>query len=193
MGLLFADVVHLLGYRIGKAGGNAVTLGRQNVFLHRSEIKRLWNLIGNTAAGRRWCDSYHWGQYADSFFVDVLNVDSAQSIDFCAYEGAASIVHDLGKPLPQKLYGKFDLVVDIGTLEHIFHVTVALENLMRLVRVGGLVHPEQQQQPVRPRFLSVQPGADVSRLQRREWLQGYRKAGGSALHRRRVGRISSGL
>src|SRR5262249_50656134 len=72
-------------------------------------------------------------------FRDVLKFDVVESIDFSNNEGA-TIVHDLGQPLPTDLHARFDLAVDGGTLEHVFNFPVAIANLMRLVKVGGIAY-----------------------------------------------------
>jgi SAM-dependent methyltransferase len=58
------------------------------------------------------------------------------SIDASSYEGA-DVIHDLNCPIPDKFIGRFDLVIDGGTLEHVFNYPQALQNAMRLLRVGG--------------------------------------------------------
>jgi hypothetical protein len=69
------------------------------------------------------------------------------ALDASAYEGA-EIIHDLNKPIPDELAGKFDLVIDGGTLEHVFDYPTALQNAMRMLRVGGhlfLITPTNNQ------------------------------------------------
>jgi len=65
-----------------------------------------------------------------------LGFGEIESMDFSDYEGA-SILHDLSKPIPKKLEGQFDFVFDGGTLEHVFNVPVALENVFRMLKPGG--------------------------------------------------------
>jgi hypothetical protein len=59
-------------------------------------------------------------------------------LDYSGYEGADTI-HDLNLPVPESLVGRFDAVVDAGSLEHVFNFPVAVANLMRMARVGGSV------------------------------------------------------
>lgn len=139
MGLLYADLEQLIDMRGSTKGGAAVTLGRLSIYLHGSEIRKMRSAIKDADAARRWCDNYVWGQPADSFFLDILRMDSIDSIDFSGFEGA-TIVWDLGKPIPRDLYRKFDLVVDGGTLEHIFMITTAFENMMNMTRLGGYLY-----------------------------------------------------
>ena len=139
MGLIFPDAVNLLEARKNVSGGKAVTLGRLTAYFHPSDIRALRAYAGSNAAAHEWLDSYQWGKKADDFFLHFLKFETIDSIDFSNYEGA-TIIHDLSKSLPPELERKFDLAVDGGTLEHVFNFPVAVGNLMRLVREGGLAY-----------------------------------------------------
>lgn len=76
-----------------------------------------------------------WQPWSDPLFR-LLGASNVEAIDASGYEGA-SIIHDLNEPVPRELHERFDLVVDCGTLEHIFNVPVALKSYMEMVRVGG--------------------------------------------------------
>ena len=82
-------------------------------------------------------NDYLW-PWADSFFRDTLGVRDFHTMDYSDYEGA-DLLHDLNSPLAPEHYGRFDVIVDGGTLEHIFNVPEALKSYMRLVKVGGRV------------------------------------------------------
>ena len=75
-------------------------------------------------------------QYADRFFELFLYSKNVQSVDYSDYEGC-NIVHDMNTPINASYDEGFDVVVDGGSLEHIFNVPVALENYMRMVKKGG--------------------------------------------------------
>lgn len=139
MGVILADARNLLGVRKGRVGGRVITLGRLKTYFHPSDIEKLRRLVAPDKASLEWLSSYVWGSYADGFFKDVLKFDSVDSVDFSDYE-AASLIHDLGEPLPAELLGQFELAVDGGTLEHIFNFPVAIGNIMSLVGEGGHVY-----------------------------------------------------
>ena len=65
-----------------------------------------------------------------------LGFGDMEAMDFSDYEGA-SIIHDLNNPVPKSLHKKFDLIFDGGTIEHVFNVPMALENVFRMLRPGG--------------------------------------------------------
>lgn len=74
--------------------------------------------------------------FAESFLLRV-GASSVESIDFSSYQGATHI-HDMNNPLPSGLEGKFDLLHDGGTMEHVFNTPTYLANCMKLLRVGGV-------------------------------------------------------
>lgn len=49
------------------------------------------------------------------------------------------IVHDLQYPIDQKFHNFFSLVVDSGTLEHIFDAKAVMENIVKMTNIGGYV------------------------------------------------------
>lgn len=73
----------------------------------------------------------------EAFFAH-LGILSLESLDIAPDEGA-TITHDLAQPLPAEHAGRYGLVVDGGTLEHVADVFAALENITRLLAPGGRV------------------------------------------------------
>jgi SAM-dependent methyltransferase len=73
--------------------------------------------------------------FADEFFR-ILGAGELVTIDRSDFEGA-TFLHDLNEPFPESMRGRFDLVLDSGTLEHIFNYQAALKHSLELLRVGG--------------------------------------------------------
>ena len=75
----------------------------------------------------------------DEFFFLSTGAASFESLDATDYEGC-DFVHDLNvAPVPTELQGRFDSVLDFGTIEHVFHLPNFLRNLWELLKPGGLV------------------------------------------------------
>ena len=64
--------------------------------------------------------------------------ENIQAIDASDYEGA-EIVHDLNKPIPESLSRRFDVILDAGTLEHIFSIKDAMFAIAQMCNLGGMV------------------------------------------------------
>ena len=73
--------------------------------------------------------------FADSLFT-FLGAEEVRSFDASSYEGASDI-HDFNARIDPEYHRQFDLVLDAGSLEHVFLATTALQNCMEMVRVGG--------------------------------------------------------
>ena len=68
-----------------------------------------------------------------------LGLGVPTSLDISDYEGA-HVLFDLNSDeLPGALRSAFNLVVNGGTLEHVFNVPNALTNISRMVRPGGAI------------------------------------------------------
>jgi SAM-dependent methyltransferase len=73
--------------------------------------------------------------FADEF-LRFLGAGEVVSVDRSDFE-SATVLHDLNEPFPETMRGSFDLVLDGGTLEHIFNYQAALKHSLELLRVGG--------------------------------------------------------
>ena len=73
--------------------------------------------------------------FCNSLF-DFLEFEAADYMDVSGYEDA-NIIHDLNMNVLAYLYGKYDLVIDGGTIEHIFNVPAASKNVNKMLHVGG--------------------------------------------------------
>lgn len=69
-------------------------------------------------------------------FARALGAKNASSMDASSFEGAR-LVHDLNQPVPSEFEERFDVVIDGGTLEHVFNFPAAMANCMKMVKTGG--------------------------------------------------------
>ena len=109
-------------------------LGRQNIkdFSKRASelIQRNYKSVNKKVPDRREV------LYADMFMLDCGWTTKADTLDISNYEGA-NLIYDLNHRIDLGL--TYDLIVDGGTLEHIYNVPLALENISSLLKVGGRV------------------------------------------------------
>jgi SAM-dependent methyltransferase len=140
MGLDFNSVKFLLWAKnLGVSFERTLTLGRQGFYCPPAKFKRALKDFGMTATpdeiNRCFRHAPMTALYADEFF-HFLGAKEAAAVDRSDFEGA-TLLHDLNDRFPEKARGQFDLVVDGGTLEHIFNYPAALRNCLELLRVGG--------------------------------------------------------
>lgn len=59
-----------------------------------------------------------------------------ESLDL--FDPKADIKHDLNKPISKKYHNKYKVIIDIGTIEHIFDTRQCLENYFRMISNNGI-------------------------------------------------------
>jgi SAM-dependent methyltransferase len=125
--------------------GPILTLGRQDLLPTMDAIRALLIYEGITPASARAGTDVASGIGArdkteprDVAFFKLLGVIEVLVLDYSPYEGA-EIVHDLNRPAPEELHDHFDLIVDGGTMEHVFDVRQALTNIAHMLKIGGRV------------------------------------------------------
>lgn len=140
MGLDLNSVKFLLWAKnLGVSFERTLTLGHQGFSCPPAKFKRAVKDFGipGTPAEMDGCFSHvpMGPLYADGFFR-FLGAKETASVDRSDFEDA-TLLHDLNDRFPENVRGHFDLVVDGGTLEHIFDYPAALRNCLELLRVGG--------------------------------------------------------
>lgn len=70
-------------------------------------------------------------------FLDKIGYPKMKSLDASAYENC-DLTHDLNEPLPKSLRSKFDVIIDGGTLEHVYNTPQALDNVFHMLKRGGI-------------------------------------------------------
>jgi hypothetical protein len=123
-------------HRSGVSFERMATLGRQGLYANRQGLISILRGSGyeitKDCIQRLLCPTT---KYSEDFFT-LLGAKEILAIDVSDYEGA-QILHDMNRPIPNRLVSTFDLVLDSGTLEHIFELTTALRNATQMVRPNG--------------------------------------------------------
>lgn len=140
MGMEYNSIKFMLWAKnLGVSFERTLTLGHQNFWCTSDLFRRTLRDFGVSGTPEEIARCFHHDPaaplYADEFFR-LLGAKETASVDRSAFEGA-TLLHDLNERFPENLRGYYDLVVDGGTLEHVFNYPAALRNCMELVRVGG--------------------------------------------------------
>lgn len=114
----------------------SVMIGRQELHLDVPTLQRLLREHGHALANAEQIVEQARG-YAEPL-LELLGADEVQSIDASDFEGA-TLVLDLNRPVPEHVLKRFTLVIDSGSLEHIFDFPTAIRSCMEMVILGGHV------------------------------------------------------
>lgn len=80
--------------------------------------------------------------YADfmhqSDLFKMLGFQRSESMDAFDNE-SPTYIHDLNNPVPQSMHGKFDAILDFGTLDHVYDMRMAVANIVNMLKVGGVI------------------------------------------------------
>ena len=129
--------------------GTVVTLGRQCVYATLAECQKI--LLDAGIVPRElpsqaetqtqipsWRGTKRERYTTDRAFFSLLGIDDCIAADCSDYEGAEIII-DLNQPLAGQLHSLADIVIDGGTLEHVFDVRQGLTNVSLMLKPGGRI------------------------------------------------------
>jgi SAM-dependent methyltransferase len=134
MGLDTPAVKWLFGAKArGVDFSELATLGRQAFFPEPNSLQSIFDRLSlglDAQAFLRESDGY-----AEKFFR-ILGAGQVTSFDKSDYQVASSL-HDMNAPIDASLKNRFSVVLDAGTIEHVFNFPQAIRNCMDMVKVGG--------------------------------------------------------
>lgn len=111
-----------------------VMIGRQNLHLNTIQLAETLSFFQYDATKAEGILTKN-NTFSEGFF-ELIGANKIDSIDASDYE-QATIIHDFNNPISPNHKGKYSLVLDSGTLEHVFNFPVAIKNCMELTKVGG--------------------------------------------------------
>jgi len=129
----------------GAPGGRALILGVQDVHATHDQLAATiqsggMNPVSIPAAERSYTASQvvrgdrRLAHVKDLF--RMLGYARVDTLDFSEAE-RPDLVHDLNEPIPAEWAGRYDLLLDVGVVEHVCDVYQALANCMALIKPGG--------------------------------------------------------
>lgn len=145
MGLAKGSVSILLNECARKTfSGEALTLGKLDIYTSKETLEEVADRFGValttsaiTLASKPEFASL--GYISDESLFSSLGFTTLRSMDYSDFEGA-DVIHDLNSEnAPIEHRERYDLIVDAGTLEHVFHFPNALNNVFQMLKVGGRV------------------------------------------------------
>lgn len=118
---------------LGVSFDKSLMLGRLNLYVSKEDMAS--DIAKFKVGAKNPQEVTFKDEYSEPLF-EVLGASLIDSMDFSAYE-KASIIHDLNQPVPDTYKKKYTVIVDGGTIEHVFNFPVAIKNCMEMLQVGG--------------------------------------------------------
>jgi hypothetical protein len=132
MGLDVNGIKSLLySKKVGIDFSRTAMIGRQMYFLSPSEFESALESFGYQLSSH---DVHQLLTKSDNYIEPMLSLLGAKlihSFDCTGYEGATH-VHDMNCAIPESMKGQYSLVIDSGTLEHVFNYPVAINGKTRI-------------------------------------------------------------
>lgn len=126
----------LYAQKIGADFESTAMIGRQSLDLTKVELGNIFRAfslsVDKTAIESIFDEN---SGYAEKFLAH-LGARNIHSFDFSPYEGASHLV-DLNHPISSDLKNSYSVVLDGGSLEHVFNFPMAIKNCMEMLGVGG--------------------------------------------------------
>lgn len=110
-----------------------VTIGRHRLNVSTDDLEIFFRQRNRPDLAARVSDGSMEG-YCEQLLKVAFGAECVKSIDASDYE-QADIVHDMNAPLLCNEH--YSIVLDFGTLEHVFNVPVALDNVAALCSTGA--------------------------------------------------------
>jgi len=121
---------------LGVDFSSVITIGRQSLNLGQSDLIFQLNNFGYKITESEVSNFFNVSAGYAEHFLKYIGAKEVHSLDYSDYEGATHI-HDMNTSISDNLKGKYSVVIDGGSLEHIFNFPVAIKNCMEMVHLGG--------------------------------------------------------
>lgn len=143
--------------------GSVVTLGRQHVYVTASELRSLAE--ANGVALKPVPEELHRDPQlaaklylSDDCLFRMLGFEEVVRVDYSDYEAPDAILDLNCDSTPPELCGAFDVVLDSGTIEHVFDIAAALRHCCRMTKTDGrVIHLTPSSNCIEHGFHSVSP------------------------------------
>jgi SAM-dependent methyltransferase len=131
--------------------GPVLTLGNQDIYATDNDIKK-WSeeynielnkprkILYSTSVGVPKVNKEASQYIHAKTFFEFLGISEENYYDIDKFPfDKPKIIHDLQDPIDSKFHNFFNLIIDSGTMEHIFDAKSVMGNIARITNIGGYV------------------------------------------------------
>ncbi len=139
MALHESALIRLLNtFRMTSANGSLIMLGKQMINIEWGHFMKTVGKFGFSYKKEI------YEQIKDQYPIDsyqlfrMFGFQEVHAMDISDHEGA-DFVFDLNLPVTEDLKGRFDVILDGGTTEHVFNVPEAMKTISHMLKKEGIV------------------------------------------------------
>lgn len=126
----------LYAQKLGVDFGQTAMLGRQSLDLNRYELKKTLRSYGYSGDTKLSGSLIAKNEGYAEALLTYIGAKTIHSYDISSYEGATHI-HDMNAGISSDLSNQYTVVLDGGSLEHVFNFPTAVKNCMEMLKIGG--------------------------------------------------------
>ena len=146
MGFILGNVIPLLYENKRRPfTGHVLCLGMPDVYFTYDFLLEMAEVVKVSLNKTAPISPSHRPDFAAKGFISgktlfkSLGFTYVSVLDCSEFEGA-EIIFDLNNSdLPPQIEGNYDVIIDHGTIEHIFHIPNCLNNIFKLLKINGRV------------------------------------------------------
>ncbi len=125
--------------------GRILTLGRQDIWFSYDLLQKMAAEFDAKLSKPGDISLSHKKRFATKGYISddclfkSLGFSESKALDVSNYESAHYIFDLNNAEVPKQLFKTFDVIIDGGTIEHIFHIPNTLNNIYKMLRQGGRI------------------------------------------------------
>lgn len=118
----------------GASLDSVAMIGRQDLHTSKDEIRHIFDSF-YLPYNEQDLEKITNNKFSEDF-LSFIGAQNIESFDNSSFENA-TYIHDFNLPIPEIFHKKYSLVIDGGTLEHVFNFPIAIANCMKMVKENG--------------------------------------------------------
>lgn len=146
MGFVRTNILPILKeHGVRPFSGHCLCLGQADVYFTYENLRRMADIARIHLVPDVSVELSHRPDLAVKQYIsrktlfDSIGFKKISALDYSDFEGA-EYIFDLNSPdLPNTLKEQFDVIINHGTMEHVFHIPNCLADIYEMLKVGGRV------------------------------------------------------
>lgn len=165
MGFIDANMMPILKeHKVRPFSGKLLLLGQADIHFSYDQLRSMAK-IANVQLNREVAITKSYKpNFADKNYISgetlfkSIGFEKIHASEYGAFDGCDIVLDLNSENIPQELENKFDVIINHGTIEHVFHIPNCFKNIFNLLKVGGrIIHSAPSSNCLDHGFYSFSP------------------------------------